>query len=135
MAILSVIGKIAGIVINVLISIRPFIDAIQALIPSLQEPLDVIENLLDDSGEMADDFIDRNMSAFMKTKELSIGLQATGAALEELMDATMGAAADDTVTLEEVERIKSKALAFYAEIRDMVSMADAASEALSKVKS
>ena len=89
---------------------------------------------MDDAGELADDFIDRNMDAFIKTKELSIGLQATGAALEELMNATMGAAADDTVTADEVDRIKAKALLFYEAMREMVKTADAANAALSKVQ-
>lgn len=134
MSVFNVVGKIASIIFNILLNIEPFLNAIKALIPTLREPIEIVEEVMEQSGELADDFIDRNAYVFTTVRGVAINMQHTGAALEELMNAALNAAADDEVSADEIENIRAKALLFYEVARQFVRSTDEASRVIKKVE-
>jgi len=126
----SILGKIAGIAVDVVTKLLPLMDLIKELVPGLAKPIEQAEELVDGAGELADDLIDSCRDEFEIIGKFGSHLGDVGEALRRLVDTVLAAADDDTVSTAELGAMKTRVLDLYEEIADLVELADQAKEAV-----
>lgn len=130
----SILGKVAGIVVEVVTKITPLVELIKSLIPGLREPLESVEDLIEESGELADDFIDAHRPQLMDLREFFTDLGGVSTAGVEMVDEVLRAADDDTITFDELAIVKQRAEALFEAVIALGKSADGADDAINVLK-
>ena len=130
MGVFSFIGKIAGVAVHVVTKLLPLAELLKDLIPGLKNPIEDIEELVDNAGELADDFIDNHRSEFEAIRNFGKELSDVGLGVEMLADEVLRSADDDEVTINELERMKQRLTQLLSKLHALSSASDNAAGAI-----
>jgi hypothetical protein len=140
MGIGSIFGVVAGIlkkVWDVGKILLPIVEAFRAASPEVDQVLDKVDSIIDEGGEVADDFFDRNLPTFLGMQEFYRDMQVAGATGEAFIAAALQASQVDTpdeITPEEVQMLSAKLWAHKSAIEGFFSRQDELAEGLKAMK-
>ena len=140
MGIGSIFGALAGIlkkVWDVGKVLLPIVEAFRAASPEVDEVLDKVDHIIDEGGEIADDFFDRNLETIEGMLEFYRDMQKAGATGEAFIAAVIHASqveTPDDITPEEVQLLSAKLWTHKDAIRGFFEKQDQLAAGLKAMK-
>jgi len=137
---MSIFGFLGGIFAKILSIgqvILPIIEAFRAASPDVDRVLDKVDHIIEEGGEAADDFFDRNLDTIYGMREFYRDMQIAGATGEAFIDAAIRASQVDTpdaITPEEAQLVGAKLLTHKDAIRGFFSKQDELAAGLKAMK-
>lgn len=107
MGIFGTLGGIASTVMNVGKIVLPILNAFRAASPEVDAALDKVDDVIEQGGEIADDFFDRNLSTLEQMNEFFVDLGAVAGTGQDLTRFLIDASQNEspeTITPEEAQR-------------------------------
>lgn len=124
---MSIFGFLGGIFAKILSIgqvLLPIIEAFRAASPDVDKVLDKVDHIIEEGGEAADDFFDRNLDTIYGMREFYRDMQIAGATGEAFIDSAIQASQVDTpdsITPEEAQLVGAKLLTHKDAIRGFFS--------------
>jgi len=137
---MSIFGFLGGIFAKILSIgqvILPIIEAFRAASPDVDRVLDKVDHIIEEGGEAADDFFDRNLDTIYGMREFYRDMQIAGATGEAFIDSAIRASQVDTpdaITPEEAQLVGAKLLTHKDAIRGFFSKQDELAAGLKAMK-
>ena len=137
---MSIFGFLGGIlkkVWDVGKILLPIVEAFRAASPEVDRVLDKIDDIIDEGGEVADDFFDRNLPTINGMLEFYRDMQVVGLSGEDFMEEVIIASQTETpdeITPEEVENLGKLLMVHKDDIRGFFSKQDELAAGLKAMK-
>jgi len=133
MSILGFLGGIFSKVWQIGSVLLPILDAFRKVSPDVDKLLDKIDGIIDQGGEVADDFLDRNLRTLNDMKEFYHDMQEVGVTGEAFIDEAINASqveSPDDITPEEAKAIGELTLYHKDALRKMLSKNDSLAKSI-----
>jgi len=134
MSFVSVLGKVAGIIVDVVTKIGPIVELVKTMLPGISGEIEKVEELVETAQEKADDMIDRNKPELLQIQEFFRDLMQLGAAGDYLIQEVLDTADDDVVTFDEVTAVKDRVITLANAVEAIVTSSSNATTAIETLK-
>lgn len=137
MSILGFLGGIFSKVWQIGGVLLPLLDAFRKVSPDVDKLLDKVDGIIDQGGEVADDFLDRNLRTLTDMKEFYQDMQGVGVTGEAFIDEAIGASqveTPDDITPEEAKAIGELILAHKDALRQLLSRNESLAKSIKEMQ-